>query len=400
MHTRIVILAAVAALSGTAMPARAQNPAVDSRWLAYIGCWRSIEVGRESTLCVVPGAEPAAIDLVTLDSGHVVTAEQIVATGQRMATVRSECAGWESAQWSEVSDRVYLRSEETCPGWGTRTGTGLIALTHEGQLLYVQGNTVAAKTGVRVQRYREAGADVELLSEIKDALSSVDASLTVTARARAAASAPLAIHDLAEASRALDVEVVEAWLIARGGTFNLDANRLVALANAGVPSRVTDLMIAMANPGVFVVDAIARSGRRSTASGDSSYVGMVGPMPQLYDECALGYVSYGVYGFYGMSPFSSSYCGGYAFGYPYAYGWYPVTITYTGGGSAGDGGSGAASDRSHGRVVNGRGYQEGLTTNPDVSRPGHERPSSTGGSGGGATSSVSAGSQRTAKPRP
>jgi hypothetical protein len=401
MRARIAMLLAAAALSGVAAQgARAQNPTVvDSRWLAYVGCWRSIEVGRESTLCVVPGPETAAIDLVTIDSGGVVAAEQIVATGQRMATARGDCTGWERAQWSEVSDRVYLRSEETCPGWGTRTGTGLLALTHEGQLLYLQGNTVAAKTGVRVQRFREAGAGVELPSEVRDALNAVDASLTATARARAAASAPLAIEDLAEASRALDVEVVEAWLIARGGAFNLDADRLVALAQAGIPPRVTDLMIALANPGVFVVDARARRGARragATTSPDSSYIGTTGAFPQFYGRsCAA--LDYWFFAGYGIVPFSSSYCDGSAYLYPYAYGWYPVTIIYTGSGTSGSG----SSRTSHGRVVNGRGYQEGVVTNPDVGRTGIERPRSTGGVAGGTPSaSASAGEQRTAKPRP
>src|SRR5688572_922315 len=165
MRTRIPLLLAGAMLGiGAApapAPALAQTPTVDSRWVAYLGCWRSIEIGRESTVCLVPATGTAAVDLVTIDSGQVVAAEQIAATGQRVATMRGDCSGWQSAQWSDVSDRVYLRSEETCPGWGTRTGTGLIALTSEGQLLYIQANTIGQKTGVRVQRYREAAAEFE-----------------------------------------------------------------------------------------------------------------------------------------------------------------------------------------------------------------------------------------------
>lgn len=391
MRTRIPFLLAAAALFGIGAapaPARAQIPTVDSRWLAYLGCWRSIEIGRESTVCLVPGAETAAVDIVTIDSGHVVAAEQIAATGQRVETTRGDCTGWQSAHWSGVSDRLYLRSEETCPGWGTRTGTGLIALSHEGQLLYIQGNTIGRKTGVRVQRYREAAAEFDLPSEVKDALNALDTDLTATARARAAAAAPLAIEDLAEASRELEVEVAEAWLVARGGSFHLDAQRLVALAEAGVPSRITDLMIALSNPRVFVVDASARRGERRVSTSLEP-VPVVYPVSALYGACAMQYA---------FLPWSSSYCDEYAFRYPYPYGWYPVSIIYTGAASGGGGASGSDT-RSHGHVVYGRGYQEGLSTSSDVVRTGEPRSTSSGVTPA-PSASASSGEQRTAKPRP
>lgn len=395
MRTPIPVLLAAATLCGIgAAPAsaRAQNPTVDSRWLAYLGCWRSIEIGRESTVCLVPGggggAETAAVDLVMLDSGQVIAAEQIIA-GQRIETARRDCTGWQSAQWSGVSDRLYLRSEETCPGWGTRTGTGLIALTYEGQLLYIQGNTLGGKTGVRVQRYREAAAELDLPSEVKDALRALSTDLTATAWARAAAAAPLAIDDLAEASRALDVEVVEAWLVARGGSFRLDAARLVALAKAGVPSRITDLMIALSNPGVFVVDASARGVRRVSTPVAPGAVPPAYPVSAQYGACGIQYL---------FLPFYSSYCDAYAFRYPYPFGWYPVSIVYTGGTS---GGAGGGNSRSHGRVVNGRGYQEGTSTSSDVVRRGQPRSTSFGGTPApSASTSAGSGEQRTAKPRP
>ncbi|HXO84743.1 MAG TPA: hypothetical protein VN803_04380 [Gemmatimonadales bacterium] len=392
MRTRIPVLLAAAMFGVGASPAltAAQNSPIDSRWLAYLGCWRSIEIGRESTVCLVPGAETASVDIVTIDSGQVIAAEQIAATGQRLETTRGDCTGWQSAQWSGVSDRLYLRSEETCPGWGTRTGTGLIALTHEGQLLYIQGNTIVTKTGVRIQRYREAPATgpFDVPSEVKDALDALNTDLTATARARAAAVAPLAIEDLAEASRALNVEVVEAWLVARGGSFRLDADRLIALQAAGVPSRITDLMIALSNPSVFAVDA--RGTRRVTTSVDQGPASPVYPVTELYGGCAMQYV---------LLPLYSSYCDAYALRYPYPYGWYPVSIIYTGGTSGGGSGSGGE-PRSHGRVVNGRGYQEGIPASGDVGRAAQGRSTAPGGGAPAPNASASSGEQRTAKPRP
>ena len=400
MRTRIPTLLVGAALFALGAPARAQNTTVDSRWIAYLGCWESIG-GRKSIVCVVPAADTSAIDLVTLENAEVIKAEQILATGARIETTHGECTGWQSAQWSAVSDRLYLRSEESCPGWGTRTGTGMIAMTRDGQLLYIQGSTVGMKTGVRVQRYKGTTADLVLPSEVKDALDAVQLDLSATAQAHAAATAPLAVEDLTEASRQLDADVVEAWLVERGGSFTLDAKRLVALANAGVPTRITDLMIALSYPGVFTIDATSHRGARRVEA-EASYAGGAGPIypvTPFYGNCGMEFMPF---------PYSSYYCDGFAHVYPYEYGYnpylnqYPVLIIYTG--------SSGGSDivRPHGRVVNGHGYEEGQRSSADVvSRWGEPRSGTSGSSSTGAaspqytpSSSSSSGEQRTAKPRP
>ena len=400
MRTRIPTLLVAVALLGTgATAARAQNTTVDSRWIAYLGCWESIG-GQKSIVCVVPGADTSAIDLVTIENGEVVKAEQMIATGARIETTHGECTGWQSAEWSAVSDRLYLRLEERCPGWGTRTGTGVFAMTRDRQLLYIQGSTVGMKTGVQVQRYREPTTDLVLPSEVKDALDALHLDLSVTAQAHAAATAPLAIDDLVEASRQLDPDVVEAWLVERGGSFTLDRKRLVTLANAGVPSRITDLLVALSYPGVFTINVTAHQGARR-AETTESYAGGAGPVfpvASWYAGCSLEYLP-----FYG-----SYYCDGFAQAYPFTYGSYgrdyPVVIIFNG--SSGSGGGEIS--RSHGRVINGQGYQEGPGSSADVvSRWGEPRQSISGSSSTGAaspqytpSSSSSSGEQRTAKPRP
>jgi hypothetical protein len=399
------LLVAAALLGiGTPNPAEAQNTTVDSRWIAYIGCWKLISP-RQTLVCVVPAVDTGAVDLVTIENGAVVKAEQVIAGGRRLETAHGECTGWQSAEWSRVSDRLYLRSEESCPGWGTRTGNGVLAMTREGQLLYIQGSTVGLQTGVHVERYREITDSLALPSEVQDALDALHLDLTAASQARAMAKAPLGIDDLAEASRELDLDVVEAWLVERGSSFNLDGKRLVALAKAGIPSRITDLMIALSYPGAFSIDATSHRGERR---GDAvlaygSGVGPMYPVSSWYGTCGMDYLPF---------PYSSNYCDGFA-GYPYAYDYYqhdyPVIIIFNGS-SGGSGGGGAPSPSgSHGRVVNGRGYQEGQGTNANVARWGEPRSSSSTGSSAGAaappppppaTSSSSSGEQRTAKPRP
>ena len=378
------LLAAVLMLA--AVPARGQNATSDSRWISYLGCWQSVGIDA-TTVCLVPVGE-SSVDLVTIESGAVVSAERITA-GRRVATAQGECTGWQMAGWSSISDRLYLQSEETCPGWGTRTANGLIALSRSGSLLYIQGGTVGLKTGVQVHRYRE-GTNQDLPSEVQDALAAIPNDLTATTKARATAMARLTVEDVAEASRHLEPEVVEAWLMERGGSITVDADRLVAMADAGVPSSTIDVLVALAYP-----DAFAINGRH-----EQSQLGNYAPLPIVptfgnFGACDFDYVfGYG-----------SPYCGGFGgYGYPGFYPSYPYVIVYTGGSPSGGGGGGS---RPHGRVVNGRGYREGEGATADVSRRGEPRPDPIGSSSGGSstrtsTSSSSSGSgeQRTAKPRP
>ena len=396
MRPRISTLLIAAALYGIgAAPARAQNATIDSRWIAYLGCWESVAV-KQPIVCFVPAADPAAIDLVTVENGEVVTAEQIIATAARFETAHGECSGWHSAQWSAVSDRLYLHSEESCPGWGTRTGSGVIAINRASQLTYIQGSTVGTKTGVRVQRYHEARADLVLPSEVKDALDALHVDLTAAAQARATATAPLAVEDIAEASQTVDADVVEAWLVERGGSVAVDAKRLVTLANAGVPSRITDLLIALSYPGVFAIDASGHRGERRVDTTEVS--GPFYSSAPIYGVCDMDYLPF---------PYASYYCDGFGSVYQYGYAYYPytypVTVIYLGsiGGSGPANGSG-----SHGRVLNGHGYQEGPGSSPEVvSRWGEPRSGASGSSSGPAanpssSTSASSGEQRTAKPRP
>src|SRR5881397_3797308 len=262
MRIRTQTLFIVAALLGTgAAPARSQGTAIDPRWLAYLGCWEGVDAAK-SRVCVVPSGDPSSVELVTVVKGEVTARERIAATGDRLQTSKGDCAGWQSAQWSSHGQRLYLRSEDTCAG-GTAAGTGVIAMVDDGQWLYIQGMTIGGQIGMRVQRYREATSELLLPDEVTAALRRLGISSTM--QARAAASAPLAIDDVVEASRNLDGAVVEAWLVARGARFTLDAKRLIALADAGVSPRVIDLMVALSYPKVFAIDAVSRQGERVAA---------------------------------------------------------------------------------------------------------------------------------------
>ena len=398
MRTRSQTLLVVAALLGSgAAPARGQNAVIDPRWLAYIGCWQPVATAK-SYLCVVPAAGTSAVDLVTIVKGQVTERERIAATGERSDSTPADCAR-HSAEWSANGQRLFLRSEDTCSAARTRGGTGLIAMSGNGQWLYIQSVTLGGQTGVRVQGYREAAGDLLLPDDIAAAL---HVGVSATIEARAAASAPLAIADVLEASHKVDTAVLEAWLIERAEPFTLDAKRLIALADAGVPSRVIDLMVALSYPKVFAINGASRQGERlphayGLSTAPASYVTSYDPFCSGYDF---------------MYPYTSySYdCGGrgYGYGYRYGYGWYPggypVIIVY---GSGGGGGGGGSSSRPHGRVMDGQGYAEGGNTGSGVAQPRRTdigSQTSSGASSGTTRTSTSSSSgsteQRTAKPRP
>ncbi|HEX9349566.1 MAG TPA: hypothetical protein VF919_18485 [Gemmatimonadales bacterium] len=396
MRTQTETLLVVAALLGfSAAPARGQDTAIDPRWLAYLGCWEQVGTVK-SIVCVVPAAGTSTVDLLTVMKGEVSARERMAATGERLQITKGDCTGWHSAQWSPHGQRLYLRSEDTCAG-GTAAGTGVIAMLDDGHWLYIQGMTIGGQTGLRVQRYREASSELLLPDDVAAALR---LGISSTLQARAAASAPLAIDDVVEASRNLDGAVVEAWLVERRQRFTLDAKQLVALAEAHVSPRVIDLMVALSYPKVFAIDAASRQGERVAAA--HSYG--VGTAPADYFAPHDPFCS--SYDF--IYPYSSYDCTGFgrAYAYGYGYGWYPggypVTIIYTGSISGG-------SSRPHGRVVNGQGYAKGddgataqalpRPTNDSWSRPSSGSSSGSAGAAAPTSSSSSGSSGRTAQPR-
>jgi hypothetical protein len=255
--------------------------------------------------------------------------------------------------------------------------------------------------------------------------------------ARVAAAGSFTVADLADAVKRLDTTVVQAWIVERGARFNLDRAQLVALADAGVPGSVTDVMIGLSYPEHFALQQRPIGGGMgdSFTRADSARLAQrflsdrcfgstsLGYTPGIFDPCAFsngfgyGYGSrYGYgYGYNSYSPFGYGYnayggyngYNGYSNGYFYA----PVVVV------KGD-------DAPHGRVVNGRGYSSGDSGSGSTGRSsgasGSASPgtgysggsSSTGGtsgssgsgsSGSGTSGSSSSGSGdggRTAHPRP
>jgi hypothetical protein len=282
-----------------------------------------------------------------------------------------------------------------------RTTSGILALTAQGEWLDVKGVKAGDGTTVAVTRYRDAGLPGGLPSEISGALADRGMS---SQGARVAAGADVGTAAVTEASKVASDAVVEAWLLERGQAFALSGRELVALADAGVPARVTDAMVAVSNPKAF---SVARQDPRDrVGAGDDE---VVGRRISVYLDPRGGPWSWG-YSPYGYSPYGYSPYGYSPYGYsPYAYSPYGYYSPY--------GGYGAYAPvivvnrpdaaTAHGKLVKGRGYtrDEPAGSAASSTRAPAERPASSAGSSGSTRSdgSASSGSQstgRTAKPRP
>ncbi len=407
-----VVAAATLMLGLRAGPALAQGVEADPRWQAWIGCWQPAGPQSPGALpgtglvCVIPAEGLSAVDIVTIAGGAVATRERIDANGERRESVRNGCAGWEQAVWSDDGRRVYLRAEHTCPGGGQRRASGMLAFSSGLAWIDVQSVAVGAYPGVHVVRYREATGVAALPDEVAQALRSRTPDYWAL---RAAAGSTIGTAEVIEAGAYLDPLALESWLVERGERFDLDAGRLVELADGGVPDRVIDVMVALSFPGVFTVNAAPRGGGARVEEAE----------PAPAQPGTAGYGSAGTYDDRYYSPFG---WGPYAYGYGgYGYGgWYwgnrPIIIVVNPG--TGGGGGGATGGARHGKVVNGRGYAGGDNTGPQarpsnpgststgsVGSGGYAQPRSSGGgsagsSGSGSSGSSSSGSGRTAHPRP
>lgn len=374
--------------------AHAQSARPDPRWQPWLGCWMptvaegaAVSAAAARPVCVVPAAGASAVDIVTIDDGREASREHIEATGQRRQREKDGCTGWESAEWSADSRRVYLRSDYQCSNGVKRGSNGLFAVSPRGEFLNVAGVRLGETTGVGVVRHRSIPVGAAMPREIAAALEKMPPG----DEARLVAATPVATSDVVDASRALDAAVVQAWLSALGQTFTLDAKRLVQLADAGVSGDVIDVMVALSYPGAF---AIKPSTTFVGSLGSAGSFGMFDE-PAIFGDVWYGYFPYAYfpYGYY--SPYRYSPYGYSSYGYsPYGYGaygdWYygraPVVITL----------KPAESGTTHGQVVNGRGYSSGSSASGSS---GSSSSGSSGASSSGGSVGASSGGERTAHPR-
>ena len=362
---------------------------VDSRWAPWLGCWRAVdETATAPVLCVVPLAGEAAIEMLTIVDGQVVSRESIFADGQEHTVSRDECEGWERAEFSDDSHRIYIGSELTCGASAHRSSTGVMSMVSPYEWLDVRTIDVDGQSVPWALRYRFASeADFRAAGQ-GDLVSALGSEARI---ARRVASVPIAIDDVIEANGKVSAETLQLWVVERGEPFALDASRLIEMADSGVPPSVIDVVVAVSYPEKFVVNEGRTAGRRpAEAARGRPGLGYVRRLNPFLDPFYDPYSRYGYYSPYGSySRYGLGYYGGFGYGYGwynYGFGGYGTPIIVVG-----RRGSTTDSGPTKGRVVTGGGYTSARGSGGSTGRS--ARPRSSG------ASRNSAPAARSARPR-
>ncbi|MDZ7632833.1 MAG: hypothetical protein U5K74_16210 [Gemmatimonadaceae bacterium] len=425
---RSALLACVAAGSAIAAHAQRDDSApIDARWRAYLGCWSTSAAGLPGpTVCLLPTRDAATVELVSLVGDSISPAARLTANGQKIAREKDGCSGWETVRWSSDDRRLYTESEFSCSDGVPQRTTGLLA--HQGTgFLQIEGVKTRSTTGIRVMRFEAFADSAGLPDAIRRRLPGW--SLTQAWASRVEASASVSTLDVAETAKEVGAPVTEAWLAERGQRFALTGKDLRALRDAGTPTSVIDMMVAVSHPEIFTV-AQGTPGARERAPNPRNASGMRGTRLPIgidpyygFGDPYFPYWGFDPYGFgggaffspfgFGFNRFGFNQFGFNQFGYGglyggglYGNGWFgggPYVIVPTTPGT----------QAPPGRAVNGRGYTRGgnsgdgrgASPQPSVQSGGgySNGGSSSAGSGssnGGGGSSSSGGGARTAKPRP
>jgi hypothetical protein len=382
-------LLVIAALTAPAASAQdAPPPSSTARAFgAFLGCWSQAPGtvaspgGRSATplRCIVPGDAPTQLRITDYLADSVVSSELLDAAPRPAEVADRGCRGTHAVTASADGRRLYHAGRYVCTGEREAAERGILALSGDGRLLDVRELESGGNGVIDVRRLApvpmDRGWPAEVAARIGGDVRAIEA-------ARADASAPLSVAQVAEASVRLPQPIVERWLLARGDAMRIDAATLGALADAGTPGPIVDVLVALAYPAAFSVDPDGRGAiaLASTARGDNGNrtnamyqqwaaqrfsafcnsplglgpwapLGMVGLRPwgfDIGDNCWQG-LGYGAFGWSPWSPF--------LFGYrPIIVGGTggvitpvrPVTVIPT-----------VTAPASRGRLVNGRGYQGG-----------------------------------------
>lgn len=390
--------------------ADAQGPDGDARWRPFLGCWTPVEargVAADSVpmTCVVPDGR-AGVRVLAVVNGTVREEEAIRADGERHPVAEDDCTGWSRADWSADGRRLHLSGDLACGGAAPRRASGLWAFSGAETWLDLRAVRAGSGGGLRATRLVPATAAVTLADG-----RTIAAPTRGTADARLALGGAIDAGDVIDASRRVDPVVLEAWLLERREGLGLDAKALVALADAKVPTRTIDLLVALDNPTRFNVSMRAPGRADVTTVPQPRPAEYAGGMPRslfpgwgVYDpflwNSAFGWSNWGF-----MSPFASPWYGYDSF-YAGRYGGWvgpigPIVVVPAppaSGGIPGQPGSGSPGRRPV--MVNGDGATRGGADRP-VMRPSGPRGGSPAGGGGTAGGgSTGGGGGRTARPRP
>jgi len=390
MHWRVSttglmgLLAAAVLLLGVS-PVRAQS--TDPRWLPWVGCWQPLDsLGARNDevpmTCFRPVQGQAGVEMLSVQGAEITSHRMVLADGQGHHEERDGCSGTTRAEFSSDGQRVFTTADLTCEGGVERRTTGIMSLTRPNHWLDVKSLDVGDQSTPWVERYAQASPSRVRGAGLEDLADNQGIAISV---AKMAAISPIDINDVIEASKLVDPAAVQAWVAERHDPFQLDAKQLLRMSDAGVPSDVIDVMVAVTYPQRFHLGGPPNV--RTTEATPQRVAQAYAPRsrfrgcdPFFWDPFCYGY-GYGYYGsnygygLYGGYPFYGGY-GGWGYG-----GYTPIVIQVQ------------PNDNppEHGRVVRGRGYVPANSSGGST-RSGHPSGSAAPSSGNrGASASPSAG---------
>jgi hypothetical protein len=328
----------------------------------------------------------AGIRMITLNNNVVEHETRIVADGQAHAIALEGCSGTETARWSEDRKRLFINADLNCGNSTQRNVSSIWAMLNRGQWANVQSIGLGDERMLNTVRYSE----IQLSDVPPEIAQAFEDNRMARETIRLSAAAQLDLSDVRDAVQHADTRAVEAWLTLVGQEFNLNGEKLVALADAGVPASVIDVLVALSNPQHFAVreeradDVLPRRGRRPGGCLDSYWY-------DPYDPFA-----------YRSSRFSRNYYGNYYGCGAGGWGFYPTWGGYWGGGGGVIIIAPAGEPRARGRVTRG-GYKAPRDTGIGSSSTTRTNTSSgstrSSGDSDANSGSSSSGGGRKAKPR-
>ena len=317
----VTALALAACLLGATTAGGQTAAPADSVWLPWLGCWQLVEetgalpdewADRRSyaervVVCLNPATGANAdvsVEVTTIADAKRVLVETLHADGRPQPVDEATCRGERRDTWSSDGARLFTRSALTCEDDTDRLVSGVGLMSDALTWLDIQLVDAGGRSAVTVRRYRRVGE-----ATTTDA-GATPLPLRLRARAREAAhlisTTELSTDDIIEAQDLAEQPVVEALMVETDATFDLDGRGLLELDDAGVPSDLIDLMVALSFPDWFQVDRQASRGGSAGGGGFTS-ADPWGPYGQagFHDWYPLYASPFGYY--YGWSAYDSLY---------------------------------------------------------------------------------------------
>jgi hypothetical protein len=253
-------------------------------------------------VCLNPAPGGQGVTVTTTAGGETFLEETLIADGEKNPSAKGECSGWQRTEWSQDGNRLFTSAELTCDENREMKVSGLTMMAPRSTWVDIQIVESRSGRAVLIRRYRPADTQTEADAGVE----TLDADLAFHAaqtRHRNALTAPLSADDIAEAASKVAPEALEAAVLEHQEGFDLNAETLIQLDEAGVRPGLIDLMVALSYPEQFVVGS---GGGDGSGGGGFAVPGTYfGPMPPYSYGMPYYSVPFGYY--YWYAPYHPQY---------------------------------------------------------------------------------------------